>query len=308
MRKFAALVAVIAGLAIPATAQAVEPGAIFSSQQAIPAGADSAGASPRDPIVAPGPAGTVSEHPHIFCGSQGVDSNSTAASMLAAPTAYVEKGIHSGLWEPQAKYNGVPLKLGTTSSGGGKHCLIYYRDNGQAGTAHALPNGLKMVLRAGTLHGHVINFPDELNFKCGPGSSTDLSAPPSTCTSNVLSTSARFPQCWDGKNLDTVQPSGAPAVNPQNGEVYPNDHLSHMAYAPCPSSHPVELIRVEQFFRHWVPNYSNLNPNLFTFGGHPYSEFHTDYLVDWNPNTMADFMARCITPHIACATNINLAE
>jgi hypothetical protein len=308
------LLLVAIGFSAPATVEApgaavhaAQPGAIMSAQSSTPNGADANKAANVDPIVSPGPVGTPSEHPHIFCGAQGVSSASTASSMLSSATTFVEQGIHSAGWEPQIKYDGVPLKPGTTATGGGKHCLFYYRD--VSGNAGPLPFGLKMVLRPGTYNGKVVNLGDELIFKCGPGSTTDLAQPPSQCPSGnpALSTSARFPQCWDGVNLDTVRPDGSPATNPSTGAVYPNDHLSHMQYGPCDSTHPTEIIRVEQFFRHWYGTTVHDIEKL-TFGGHHWSTFHTDYVAAWQPNTMTDFMNRCITPNVACATNINLVN
>lgn len=101
-------------------------------------------------------------------------------------------------------------------------------------------------------------------------------------------------------------------MNPQTGQVYPNDHLSHMRYptsGACPSSHPVKTWRVEQFFRHYVPGYANgLDPEKFTFGGHHHSTFHTDYMFAWNPVSAADFQTRCMDANVDCGKDPNLAE
>lgn len=295
--------------AVPAFA--TQPGAIFSAQQATPHCANADKSANVDPIVAPGPSCTPSEHPHVFAGSIGVDSNSTADTMLASPTAFVEQGIHSGAWWPEVRYNGTLLCFGTSSSCGGKDALLYYRENTSTPNAVAPPLGLKMVLGPKTLaNGQVVNLGDEIIFKCGPGSSVDMAQPPAQCDSGVLVDSYRFPNCWDGQNLDTVNPDGTPAVNPQTGVVYPNDHLSHMAYPvgnACPASHPVNVWRIEQFRRSWYGTGTH-DINLLTFGGHSWSTAHADYMFAWEPDTIADFEARCITPNVACATNINLAN
>jgi uncharacterized protein DUF1996 len=302
-------------VALPATpALAVQPGAILSSVQATPNGADANQAANVDPIVSPGPVGTQSAHPHVFCGADGLSSASTPASMVAGPTTFFEQGAHSGIWMPEVKYDGVPLDLNSVPNGGeGKDCLVYYREvNNVTGTnipgqfttsGNGIPFGLKMVLKEGTFNGKVVNFGDELVFKCGPGSTGDLAAPPSQCSAGIISFSARFPHCWDGVNLDTVEPDGDPAVNPVTQVAYPNDHISHMQYGPCDADHPIETIRVEQFFRFQYGTGVH-DISLLTLGGNHWNTFHTDYVFAWEDETMQDFMEKCILVNLACSTNV----
>lgn len=299
-------------LTAAAIALAAQPGAIFSSSPATPAGADIYKASKRDPIVNPGPAGTMSEHLHAFCGSNGVDSNSTYDSMVAGTTQFKEKGIKSGVWEGQLFYDGVPVKVGTSATATAKACLVYYRE--VAPNAQPFPHNLNMVLKPMTLWGTVINLGDEIIYKCGPGSTTDLAAPPVSCpsTNPLLVTGGRYPNCWDGVNLDTVQPDGLPAVNPVTGVAYPNDHLSHMKYPPCDAAHPVNLIRPEQFFRHccWTGTHdiSKISIGTPDPAVHGWEFLHMDYKPVFQDNSMTDFMNRCIIPNIACATDIDLVN
>lgn len=279
-------------VAMPTSAWAAQPGAIFSAQKAVPSGANSDGAANVDPIVAPGPCNTPSAHPHVFVGAQGLCSDSTAQTMLASATSFVEAGIRSAGWWPEWRYDGQHLKFGTTSSGGGKHTLFYYRET--IPNAQMPPLGLKMVLGVGVVNGVNVNLGDEIIFKCGPGSTGDKPAPPASCSKNILVDSYRFPNCWDGFRLDSP------------------DHISHMAYPVgnrCPASHPVNTVRIEQFRRVWVPGYSNgIDIEKLTLGGNHWSSAHADYMFAWQQGTVDDFMVRCITPNVACSKNINLAN
>src|SRR5690606_21523405 len=65
-------------------------------------------------------------------------------------------------------------------------------------------------------------------FYCLSASSTHLNTVPSCASGDTLVAGVRFPQCWDGVNLDSP------------------DHRSHMEYSHrtnpgCPASHPVPL-------------------------------------------------------------------
>ena len=77
--------------------------------------------------------------------------------------------------------------------------------------------------------------------------------------------SISFPSCWDGINLDSP------------------DHMSHVAFpqgeeenAPCPSSHPVRLPRLDFFIR-WF----NTEPARWRFADDSV-RFHADYVSGWD--------------------------
>jgi hypothetical protein len=53
-----------------------------------------------DPIVKPGPKGTLSGHLHDFFGNRSTDSDSTYDSMIASPTTCGLNADTSGYWTP----------------------------------------------------------------------------------------------------------------------------------------------------------------------------------------------------------------
>lgn len=294
MRRFTlTLLAVLALAGSAASADAASPGAIFSASQSTPTPiSDSNKAGLVDPIVTPGPVGTLSEHPHVFCGAEGMSSASTFDSMLASATTFVETGIHSGGWMPEVTYDGVPLKMGTTATGGGKHCLFYYRRKGApAGVkVQPFPHGFSMILRAGTtLAGRTVMLGDGnfVAYKCGPGSAPYSATPPSACSSGVLSVDFTFPNCWDGVLVDGDEIAAGHVVYPGSS---------------CPASHPIVLPRLQQFFRFWMGTGAH-DPAKFALGGHGTETAHSDYKAGWRDDTQADFLARCINANVDCGKN-----
>jgi hypothetical protein len=155
-----------------------------------------------DPIVFPGQPGVA--HLHDFIGAKSTNAFSTFASLRAGGTTCVQQGDTSAYWSPAVYKNGVRVLPTATS----KDALFYYRRKGAPGgtVVKPFPNGLRMI--AGNAHatspaqnpglgnGRII-------FKCGPGSGTNLPHPPSQCSSGVMVISLQFPNCWDGKNLDS---------------------------------------------------------------------------------------------------------
>ena len=94
-----------------------------------------------------------------------------------------------------------------------------------------------------------------------------------------------FPQCWDGKNLDS-----------------PN-HKDHMAFpsGSCPASHPVAIPEITLNMRYTIKeanqaqrwrlasdNYAKTLP-----GGY---SGHADWVNGWDEPTMAGIVRNCLNP------------
>jgi hypothetical protein len=121
---------------------------------------------------------------------------------------------------------------------------VYYKtgyDGVRPETVQPFPAGLRMI--AGDSKATTAQPVDVAWWTCkqnhgdqGPRSATIAGT---NCRAGQLLTQAvEFPQCWDGRNLDSP------------------DHKSHMAYGAgwpdkgCPSSHPVPLPQVTTWV-HW---------------------------------------------------------
>lgn len=132
-----------------------------------------------DPIVAPGPSGTMSAHMHEFFGNRSTDSNSDLASMRAANTTCSTSDDTAGYWTPTLIKNGMVVRA--------QSMLVYYR---------------------GSFAGqHVQPFPADLMMVSHDGS---------VGVRNNVTLRVTFPSCWDGVRLDSADHISHMAY-PRNG-------------------------------------------------------------------------------------------
>jgi len=240
---------------------------------------------PDDPIVSPSQPG--GSHLHDFVGATTTNAASTGESLLAGGTTCLIPGDKSAYWVPALYRNGVRLLPQGTS----KNALFYYRRKGApAGvTVQPFPLGLKIIVGNAKATSPAENpqLGTQIIWKCGPGSGTDLAAPPTQCSSGIMVVSLQFPNCWDGTNLDSA------------------DHRSHMAYpsgSSCPASHPVVLPRIESFFRY---NVGTGTIGTITLASGPYYTIHQDFFNAWEPGVLQTLIDKCINPGVDCGTNPN---
>lgn len=265
----------LVAFAAPRDAQAARPGWIVSCSYSH--------SLPDDPIVAPGQPDA--SHLHDFVGARTTDAHSTAKSLRASDTSCAVSADRSAYWVPALFVNGRRM-LPTASR---RHALFYYRRHGVPAhaTVATIPDGLKIIV--GNAHAQSPEENPQLGtdiiFKCGLGSTTDLPAPPSRCASGVMSVSLRFPNCWDGINLDSP------------------DHRSHMAYPVknrCPATHPVNIPRLESFIRYPI------GPERITkisFVSGPYYTLHQDFFNGWDPDALQRLIDHCINGGVDCGKN-----
>jgi hypothetical protein len=123
-------------------------------------------------------------------------------------------------------------------------------------------------------------------FQCrieGQGATVSKQALPPQCgPTALLEASVVFPNCWDGKNLDSA------------------DHKSHMAYAKnyvCDAAHPVQLPQLTLAER-FTPGTTTGTLTLAAMNS-PLT-LHADFLNAWKPAAMAELMKRCIYAHVFC--------
>jgi hypothetical protein len=164
--------------------------------------------APDDPIVYPRQPGA--SHPHDFFGNRSTNASSTYASLRGASSTTCElDGDSAAYWTP-ALYDSGRLVAPTRAT-------VYYRNGGKdPSSIRAFPAGLKVVAKDGNLR----TF-----WACQrtPGGGANQSSIPTCPDGYTLAVRYRFPDCWDGRNLDSA------------------DHTSHMRFAvrsSCPSSHP----------------------------------------------------------------------
>jgi hypothetical protein len=219
-------------------------------------------AAPDDPIVYPGEPGK--SHEHSFVGNVSTNASSTLDSLLGAGTTCLRRADTAAYWMPTLSDGGTVVQpVGAT---------IYYRRR-TLQHVQPFPTGLKMI--AGDSHAVA---PQPLNvtyWNCGvvAGVAPQSSVP--TCPAGaMLRLHVRFPDCWDGTNLDSA------------------DHKSHMAYSAagaCPADHPVAVPAIEVIFRYPIRG----NANVYLSSGGQFSG-HADFFNAWHEQRLTELVEHCL--------------
>ena len=243
--------------------------------------------APDDPIVYPGKPGW--SHSHTFFGNTRTDAGSTLASLRAGGTTCSVKADAAAYWVPTLYVGGKAIRPAKAQ--------VYYVLRGY-GEMHPFPAGLKMV--AGDAHA-VRPQPSRVTYwSCGASavririSSTvpkcgvvrarmrGLFMPCATCRARPLparlaKTSLElhvdFPDCWDGRRLDSP------------------DHHSHMAYSRnyvCAASHPVKVPLIRLTIRYPV----TAARGVYLASGGQLSG-HADFFNAWNEHALAKLVDTC---------------
>src|SRR5688572_29533396 len=181
--------------------------------------------APDDPIVHPGAPGM--SHDHTFFGNVSTNASSTAESLRGEATSCSRSGDTAAYWAPTLVADGAPVAA--------IDAKVYYRRR-TIPRVRAFPPGLQVV--AGN---PVASTPQSMRtvyWDCGEASHGRN--PPTTAVQicpegrNVM-LHVRFPDCWDGRRLDSP------------------DHQAHMAYSErgrCPAAHAVAVPSIDLLVRY----------------------------------------------------------
>ena len=211
-----------------------------------------------DPIALPGKPGA--SHNHTYVGNRAVDADSTAASLLGGASSCGDVGDASAYWVPTLFAGGRALR---PLVGVG----YYVRRTSEP--VRAFPPGLKMI--AGNARAKRPQPLSVVGWACGGFSAEPRSATVPSCPPDrALHLRATFPNCWNGRDVDSA------------------DHQRHVAYATagrCPRSHPVALPSLVLIF---------LYPE--TESGRPFQASgrfgaHADFVNGWNQETLDALVA-----------------
>jgi hypothetical protein len=213
-----------------------------------------------DPIVMPGHAGM--SHFHQFFGNRALDENSTAASLRALPaTSCRNRSDSSGYWVPTLINNGTMVRPTGVE-------IIYRKSVSAPIVAH--PAGLMLI--AGSSKAITAQATSIVSWSC-TGSNAPGSTAPSACRNRQqLVATIRFPECWDGKNLDSA------------------DHKSHVSYASngvCAAG-TVALPQIEM--RVIYPRQATVS-TLSLASGSIFS-MHADFFNGWDQRRFVGMVSR----------------
>ena len=209
-----------------------------------------------DPIVHPGEPGD--SHQHEFFGNTTTNADSTYASLRAGSTTCRIAADTAAYWVPTLYDDGArvaPLRVNA-----------YYLRGGGRGRVVAFPAGLKVI--AGNSTATAPQSKAVTGWKCAGIRPQSLSSEPIACpaTSHAVLT-VRFPECWNGKDLDSA------------------DHQGHMAYrvrGACPPGYPVRVPRLSLNVHYRLPSVTGL-----TLASGSIHSSHADFFNAWNQAVLA---------------------
>jgi len=164
-------------------------------------------------------------HSHDFFGNGSTDASSTLRSLRRSAGNCLPAADRSAYWAPTLYRQGRPLKA--------VQFQAYYQDFFRYGRVLPFPPGLRMV--AGRPTGRASGR-GVVRWTCRDDHGQGAAKPPS-CESTFVTLRVTFPDCWDGRRLDSP------------------DHRSHMAYnrkggmewgpQRCPASHPIVVPQLQ---------------------------------------------------------------
>lgn len=234
-----------------------------------------------DPIVFPGQPGQ--SHLHMFFGNTNTNAFSTTDSLVNSGG-----GTCDGFEANRTAYWVPALLDGSQKAIVPKEIIVYYKSKYPAETS-AMPQGLKLV--GGNPKAETFNPGPDLHWSCG-GSSDEynISNHIPDCGGDTIKAVIEFPNCWDGKNLDSP------------------DHRSHVTTsndAPCPAGYPVRFPQISILL--YFAGTSSVNgwhlssDNFKGFNTAPGSTLHADWFGGWNNEVMDMWTSGCINAVRDCS-------
>jgi hypothetical protein len=226
--------------------------------------------APDDPIVFPGKPGA--SHEHTFVGNRTTNAFSTYGSLRSSGTTCRRAGDTAAYWVPMLYQGSVAVPP--------ESATIYYR-RGTLASVTAFPNNFRVIAgdaMATSPQGKRVTF-----WSCGVTSGVPPSSTVPTCPDtrgSFLRLHVRFPECWDGRRLDSA------------------DHKSHMAYATrrsCPSTHPVEVPQITQIYR-----YATRGGEGFTLASGGQYSAHADFVNAWKQGALRRLVDECLNALVHC--------
>jgi hypothetical protein len=147
----------------------------------------------------------------------------------------------------------------------------------------SFPSGLRVI--AGDSKATGPQSLDVVSWGCGSRSGIERQQSPPLCSGPTLRATIRFPDCWNGRDLDAA------------------DHKSHLAYAlprrgggrACDPGHPIALPKLTINITYPVAG----GPGVTLASGPPYTE-HADFFNAWDPPTLDQLVVRCLVADVRC--------
>jgi hypothetical protein len=284
-----------------------------------------------DPIVYPGQPGKA--HLHMFFGNTSTNANTTNPGGTGGSTCDGGTLNRTAYWVPALLTDSGNV---VDSPGWEDDMQVYYKagyDGVRSQDIVNYPAGLRMIAgnaRNTTIAGVNVGITawdclDNAHAQSVYNGIYNLPSIPQNCPEGkFLQLRIKFPQCWDGQNLDSathgVDPQfpygggrfGGPGGHDPGSSTNPGN--GHMAYAlgwhsnGCPNSHPVALTQVTEHIRFRVPAGGSAGLRL---ASDMYDESlpgglsaHADWFMGWDRPTFQKIIDNCINPVRDCGMGL----
>jgi uncharacterized protein DUF1996 len=236
----------------------------------------------QDPIVFPHQPGA--SHLHEFFGNTSTDADSTPWKLRHRPkNTCSPQADRSGYWAPALLINRKVVKPSILRA-------YYTSGSKNPSSIQSFPRGLDML--AGDSHATSPQPFYVTGWYCDNGPLSEVTggrvSTPYCGSSGTLEMDVTFPDCWDGKHLDS------------------EDHKSHLAYAKkgsplstyasCPPGYPVPLPKLTMKVV-YPTNGARSGIELASMG--IYSQ-HADFMNAWKASALQNLVTTCIKANIDC--------
>lgn len=245
-----------------------------------------------DPLVYPNQPGA---SPHkTFFGNTSVNAKSNLSNLATIGNGTCKGGIMN-----RSSY-AVPSMIDTSTHTpiAPEKAVFYYKTAGLSPRiVTAPPKGLRMITGNANANSEETS---QAMFTCVRPSGQPFygwkKSIPACVVGETMQMLIRFPQCWDGKNLDSA------------------DHKSHMAHTnkatkSCPASHPIGMPEIAlglnfkitsenrtQFWRLSTDNYDPSKP--------PGYSANADWINGWDETVLKSFVKNCLNASKDCHAHL----
>lgn len=209
---------------------------------------------------------TLSEHEHAFFGNKEVGTGPASAVDNAMTSCAVPTDTAS-YW--------VPTLVNNNESMLPDRVIAYYRKGIGVTTADVNPYPPDFFMLAGPSTNSKVAF-----WKCTSASQGSSTIPDCDHGEN-LTMVVTFPDCWDGKNNDSV------------------GHRNHVRYSSkgfCPKNHPKHIPQLIMKVVYNPGNYNSADYTLSLGGTLP----HADFLNTWNQAELEKLVLTCLVRDQIC--------